>query len=346
MNLNKNRLILIDSLRGVAAVWVMLYHFYNALLPEDGGKLFWTPVDTFLQLGHLGVYIFFVLSGFVINLSLKSEEMTGSFFFRFLFRRSVRLDIPYWTVILITGISVFVLNSWGGSRREVFTFSDYLLNMVYLDNLLGIQSIVAVGWTLQYEIQFYLFFALILYVSAAFKLSNTIISHALLFTFVVSILYWFPWFPIHQKGLFIDYWFCFLLGVFVNDVINNRIKIWIFWMAICLAIFHGAVFWNLPALMAALTSLFLFSAGRLNSYSSWLNWKPLIFLGSISYSLYLLHPFFGNQIIRFINYRYDISLMWGILIFVIIIVFTVFLVWIFYRLIELPSHRLSKKIKL
>lgn len=346
MEEKKDRLILIDSLRGVAAIWVMLFHFYNALLPEAGYQLFWAPIDIFFQLGYLGVYIFFVLSGFVINLSLKSKEMTNTFFFRFLFRRSIRLDIPYWAVIFMTGFSVSVMDNFGVSRRELFDFSDYLLNMAYLDNLLDTPSIVAVGWTLQYEIQFYLFFALIIYIFSRFNFSNTLSNYILLFTFLISILYWFPWFPFKQNDLFISYWFCFLLGAFVSDIFHNRMKVWYFWLAFGLTIFHGIIFQNPPSLMAATTSLFLFIASRLNSLGSWLNWKPLLFVGSISYSLYLLHPFFGNRLIRFINYRYDISLTGSIFIFVGAIILTLFLVWIFYRLIEYPSHRLSKRIKL
>lgn len=345
MEIKSDRLTLIDSLRGVAASWVMLYHFYNALLPEKDYQLFWKPIDYFLQLGHLGVFIFFVLSGFVINFSLSSKKMTGSFFFRFLFRRSIRLDIPYWVVIWMTGVSVLVMSDYGLSRRENFQFSDYLLNMLYADNLLNTKSIVAVGWTLQYEIQFYLFFALLLYLFTKFHLERFRDS-ILLVTFIVSLSYWFDWFPFYRKTLFLDYWFCFLLGSFVCDVINGRTPARYYFIAVGLTVVHAIIDEDSAAVAAIVTSLLLFYAGKFNGFSSWLNWKPLLFLGSISYSLYLLHPFFGNRIIRFINYRSQLSLMSSVGVYFGIILLTLFLVWVFYRLIEYPSHRLSRKIRL
>lgn len=345
MQNNSGRLLLIDSLRGIAAVWVMLYHFYNALLPEKGYQLFWAPLDILFQYGFLGVYIFFVLSGFVINLSLRSKEMTGPFFIRFLFRRSIRLDIPYWTVIIVTGLSVLVMSLKGVSQLARYEFLDYVLNMLYLDNLVNSRSIVAVGWTLQYEIQFYLFFALLLYLFKQLRLQQ-LGYYILLLTFIASALYWFDWFPFYRKNLFLNYWFCFLLGAFVNDVIENRISIGQYLIAITLAFFHVLMWKDSAGAMAIATSVFLFLAGRFNGLNSWLNNRFLLFLGTISYSLYLLHPFLGNRIIRLINLKYDLSILSATVIFISVISITVVLVWLFYRLVEYPSHRLSKKITL
>jgi peptidoglycan/LPS O-acetylase OafA/YrhL len=63
-----------------------------------------------LDLGHFGVPIFFVLSGFVIALSLDGKPMSLEIIGRFILRRSIRLDLPYWTAI------VLLANVFGGSH--------------------------------------------------------------------------------------------------------------------------------------------------------------------------------------------------------------------------------------
>lgn len=346
MQPHHDRLLLIDSLRGVAAMWVLTYHFYNALLPESNAVLFWWPFDQLFQAGYLGVFIFFVLSGFVINDSLQSREMSGGFFMRFLVRRLVRLDIPYWVVIILTGVSVEAMARFGLSQKEPVLLSDYFWNMAYLDNLLSKPSIVSVGWTLQYEVQFYLVLALLLLVFHYSGAGNHLRAGLLLLSCFFSVVFGFPGFPFFVKHLFVDYWFCFVLGIFVNDVIRSRVYSIYFWLAVAAAGVHGIVLNNPVGITSALTAILLFFAHRFNAFSTWLNWRPLLFLGSISYSLYLLHPFFGNRLLRFINYRYDLSVWSAAAIFIATTVVTVALVWVFYRLIESPSHQLSRRIKL
>ena len=61
----------------------------------------WAPVDWIARNGFLGVDIFFVISGFVIALSVSKGAPTFGYFGRFIVRRSIRLDPPYWSSILL-----------------------------------------------------------------------------------------------------------------------------------------------------------------------------------------------------------------------------------------------------
>ncbi|MEO1183425.1 MAG: acyltransferase family protein [Cyanobacteria bacterium J06636_27] len=83
----------VDSLRGIGAIWVVLYHIYAT------GKL--VDLSNFLpdrleyiafKLGNLGVAIFFVLSGFVIAHSLRNAKINPSYVGRFSLRRLLRLS--------------------------------------------------------------------------------------------------------------------------------------------------------------------------------------------------------------------------------------------------------------
>jgi peptidoglycan/LPS O-acetylase OafA/YrhL len=93
------RFTFIDALRGVAAISVVLYHVYLQDLLPAARAPFAEPFHTVLANGYIGVYIFFVLSGFVIAHSVRDATITAGFIGRFALRRSLRLDPPYWAAI-------------------------------------------------------------------------------------------------------------------------------------------------------------------------------------------------------------------------------------------------------
>src|SRR5690242_16591348 len=95
------RIPLIDGLRGIAAMAVVFYHFQDRL--KLGGWL-----GALFDRGNAGVGLFFVLSGFVIAMSIGSEPVGPSFIGRFALRRSLRLDPPYWaSIAVILAIGTF-----------------------------------------------------------------------------------------------------------------------------------------------------------------------------------------------------------------------------------------------
>ena len=62
--------------------------------------LFGPVLDWLCEQGHLGVEVFFVLSGFVITHALRPLRMCPSVVGRFVLRRSIRLDPAYWAVLV------------------------------------------------------------------------------------------------------------------------------------------------------------------------------------------------------------------------------------------------------
>ena len=165
--LPEGRMALVDALRGLAALWVAAYHFYNAI--AERGQLSWfEPLKRVLEVGNLGVMVFFVLSGFVIACSVHRARVTGRYVGIFALRRSLRLDPTYWTVIWLTCLMALAKSSWTSATNPVaFTLGDVLLNMCYLNRLVQGPTIVAVGWTLCLEVQFYLVFVATCWVGQA-----------------------------------------------------------------------------------------------------------------------------------------------------------------------------------
>jgi len=98
----KRRMLFADGLRGIAAMWVTLFHLaegghvdaLRAALPR------WLDTCLFAW-GHGGVGIFFVLSGFVMALTVERASMDGAAAGSFVLRRLVRLCPPYWLAIAL-----------------------------------------------------------------------------------------------------------------------------------------------------------------------------------------------------------------------------------------------------
>jgi peptidoglycan/LPS O-acetylase OafA/YrhL len=103
-----NRFVMVDSLRGIAALWVVFYHAYEGHHMTRLAEYLPTFVVTVIANGDLGVAIFFVLSGFVIAHSVSRQTVDVRFMGRFILRRSVRLDIPYWFSMLL--VYCFLVN--------------------------------------------------------------------------------------------------------------------------------------------------------------------------------------------------------------------------------------------
>ena len=146
----RQRLPVLDALRGLAAVGVALVHFTI--------EMHATWFQQVCHWGWLGVDVFFVISGFVIPLSLVG---TGyhftSGYLRFLSKRLVRLHPPYLaTVLVLMGISIYHSSTSLLEIAKVFASHALLLN-----GLINEPWLSGVFWSLAIEMQFYLFIGIV-----------------------------------------------------------------------------------------------------------------------------------------------------------------------------------------
>lgn len=147
----------LQYMRGVAAALVVLAHSIGHPLP-------YTPFDM-LQLGRLGVTIFFVISGFIMV--TISGETFGPL--RFLTRRAIRILPLYWGMtFLAAALAVFLPTLF---RSTVFTWPSFIQSLLFIPHrnpadpsLLA--PMVKLGWTLNFEVLFYLMFAACFWLSA------------------------------------------------------------------------------------------------------------------------------------------------------------------------------------
>ena len=274
------RFTFVDALRGVAASAVVLFHAVEGAHITELYEAMPAGFQILLRHGDFGVAIFFVLSGFVIAHSLGTARLSLIGVLQFMLKRSIRLDPPYWAAIAVA-ILFSVLASKIVANRPVETFSvpQVASHFFYLQALLGFQQINAVFWTLCLEIQFYSIFAVLLWTRS---------NYAMVAAFLIALLWPLGLGPA-APGVFVEFWYGFLLGVGANAAWRSAtVRPWFlgYVAVISAASLHSSGYFALVCCATAVSLLLVGLAGQL---ASWLNWRWLQFLGTISYSLYLIH---------------------------------------------------------
>jgi peptidoglycan/LPS O-acetylase OafA/YrhL len=144
----KDRLVALDIFRVFAAVSVVFFHyFFGAVI---NGSVSYSHLPTVLQAvssyGYLGVQFFFMISGFVIAMSIKDRGAVD-----FVLARFYRLFPAYWVCVLITA-SVILLVPTGLFH---FNTNYFLLNLTMLQRFFDIPHLDKSYWSLTYEVIFY-----------------------------------------------------------------------------------------------------------------------------------------------------------------------------------------------
>jgi exopolysaccharide production protein ExoZ len=150
------RLVTIQILRGVAALMVVFHHVQDQ---SPGFKELWPT-----EVGQAGVDIFFVISGFVMVYVTRERERSAG---QFLSMRAIRIIPIYWFYTLAAASLMLVLPQI--FRSNELSARHVLLSLLFVPHYTettGTSPIVKQGWTLNYEVFFYVIFAIAMAISA------------------------------------------------------------------------------------------------------------------------------------------------------------------------------------
>ncbi len=342
---------MVDGLRGLAAIGVMIYHAVKGghvtlllrHLPD------WLVAA--LGLSSLRVAVFFVLSGFVISHSVYDDRVTPGFFGRFMLRRTIRLYPVYLLGIVLTiAFSELSARIVPGHPVPVLSLGQIVAHLFYLQEILNYDEINVVFWTLTFELQFYLFFVLLLALTRndpdkPFQGRTT--AMVLGAAAVLSLLWPTGIFnDPPAPGLSLPLWFGFLLGVGACwSWKEPRLVPWFLGYA---GIITLAGLWREDAFAATcgIAGVVMMLAARSGAIFRALDWRWLQFIGMISYSIYLTHnPITGAMFRIGFMMTGDTpmweTIWWGVSLAVCVLFATA--VW---WLIEQPSMALARKVPL
>lgn len=279
------RLVEVDALRGLAALAVVLFHFTTRFT-----ELFHpiSPPAVNVSYGHYGVNLFFIISGFVIFMTLEKTARPMDF----VVSRFSRLFPAYWFAIVLT----FSITHLLGLPDKLVDMPAAMGNFLMLHGLFKVPHVDGVYWTLEVELLFYfgMFFL--------YRLGMLWQIHQVLFgLMVLRVIYfllerWFginlPWVIFRLMILQYIPWFAFGIAIYLT--MSHRDTTAWRWSAftaasaaLTLALTESLFVGLLSMVFAAL--VWLAAVGRLTL----LRHGPFVWLGTISYPLYLLHENIG-----------------------------------------------------
>jgi exopolysaccharide production protein ExoZ len=146
----------IQGLRAAAALLVVVDHSMSILIGH--GALRGVGLTLAWMFGGMGVKIFFLISGFIMTITTRHEFAAPGASRRFLWKRFLRIAPLYW---LATALYAARLTLQGTSPHLVPLIFSFLF-LPYRNDLGMMQPIYGLGWTLNYEMFFYVLFGLAL----------------------------------------------------------------------------------------------------------------------------------------------------------------------------------------
>jgi peptidoglycan/LPS O-acetylase OafA/YrhL len=346
----------IDGLRFIAISWVVLYHVNIFVINKNPLSFLRAPesyswIYGFIANGYRGVFLFFVISGFILALPFAKQyihEGKKVILKNYYKRRLTRLEPPY--VITMVLCFIFLI------LKHRYTFDQLLpslmASLVYLHNYIPSgPHINNVIWTLEIEVQFYLIAPLL---SNLFRLKE-IYRRSLLFSLIVLSIILQKAFPQYAIGL-LGYLHYFLAGFLLVDLYLENHQFSLHKTASALAglvLFFAIIYMNISTSIGTflfLSCIFIFYFLVMNDKAlrKIFSFKWLTVIGGMCYSIYLWHYIvisaIGNESILMVkSHNYIIALLSQCLILIPgVLIYSIF----FYLLIERPCMDKNWPVKL
>lgn len=267
----------IQGLRGIAALSVLFVHLYD--MPMNAGFLPAVPAwfDFTILTGGRGVELFFIISGYLIPASLVRHGQISKFFYE----RCMRI-LP---VFVVFHLIIFIAGPIVGYKffkgiDPLSYIGLFMANLLFLPDIIRLPAAQQNAWTLTYEWLFYFWFAATFYFVAIRRI--WIVAGLLVAAGLVAIAA-FPIAAYFLVGLTIRYFDTRLKLPGLHGAIAGLLCL--FLMYVCLE-YINPFLGLIPGFL-----LFAMTRAPASGIVAALNQPIIQYIGKISYSLYLAHPF-------------------------------------------------------
>lgn len=314
------RLDYLDGLRALAALYVLVSHVFVNVVPIWDARAAanferepWSPLGALFLFARYAVDVFIVLSGFCLMLPVARSGSLSGGAGRFYAKRVRRIIPPYYAAILVCALVMTV------AGLQHITWRDVAVHMALINDFAGNNSINGAFWSIAVECHIYLFFPLLVWAAARWGMARTV-SIAVLASAAVYFATFGKIGPLtspHYVGLF-------AMGMAACSLVNHapadramgvtRIFLGARWMSMVLlgglviasALLRSALWRGTPVggaldiLAGACAAAAMVAAADPGGsiLRRVLEWRPLVWIGGFSYSVYLIHgPLI--QVVRF-----------------------------------------------
>ena len=141
-----SRLAWLDVMRGLAALAVVFNHFGYFLPPTVKNS-----VNHWINPGEYGVFVFFLISGYIVPASLERKGSVRTFWVSRLFRL-----YPLYLLAVAIAVTLYLVHVGGLRGEGADPETSVLSQMLMMSNVLAGQNLPNVVWSLSYEMIFYL----------------------------------------------------------------------------------------------------------------------------------------------------------------------------------------------
>lgn len=354
MSAREHKLGWIQALRGIAAFMVVMVHSRSVLLGSGAGQV----VAHALLPMAMGVDMFFIISGFLMVLTTRDFDGSRAYAWTFTAKRMARIW-PLFAIVTLIAIAV--------DHHGVRGFVDPTILLSYLEGLAFVphnpaasgiyfQMSVGVAWTLCFECYFYLVFALCMlfgrwrYGVMAAWFALTLVAIPLLrgsYSLGVAsqpLVEWSRYANLAINPIVWEFVFGMLAGWLYGSRLVVKRDAWVYavtsvliatllvaWHRIGMVNFFGPGGWGAPLAILFFGFVLIAKKGDMR-VPAWLVW-----MGEISYSLYLVHVYVFEIVQRAtdrIPMDADTS---KIVLFLVRPIAAVVCAWATYRYIEAPA---------
>lgn len=295
---NHGRLVSLDALRGLAALSVVAYHYlsrYDELYAEgDRGRLPGWPY------GYYGVHLFFIISGFVIFMTVDRSKRIRDF----ALSRFLRLYPLYWGCVVLT----WTITQLFGPEDRATGVGTMLVNLTMFQSWVGVDYVDGVYWTLTAEMTFYILVAIGMATGCLagrrliLSLAGWMLISLALRSGQAAVIPGHEYLQVHLGA---TYSHLFVAGICFYIGRRDGHNLWTvtgLGAALAIAFVGGGVREGL-----IVGGLFVLFAAALGGWLLPLAWRPLQALGLVSYALYLIHQNIGYAALYWLEERMGLA---------------------------------------